>query len=815
MKWLWRVAVPNRFDALFLVITILLIAGHVYEILGSAIFSPERITFWCAGPATCALVAIGCCLGWWSFNWRRLLLLLLVCLISPFVPMLIAKLLNAQLIDTDAFYLQMGWMWGWQGQPASGLSFEWHFWLLAWLIGCFLGSWILVLLFRFVPRWIVFSFGAVFNQFKSRVELSRVKLLVGVAASLFLIATINNILIANGINVFRQPATGGPSDVSEWLVSFAIGGVVFGFLVFWPSWGLLLAEKIWIQSLAVATLVVAAAAYIFAQQASPGWGLPIWLEMAICGCCVIAFWFSVIGVKKVVGSVYPSIWSLVPLALSCIVAASPLYIDYSVFMNPNLTASLEDRFYLSLESGELLWKTRGQVRGTQDFYICKIQPDCRKELLNCISLNSPSINLIISDAHPGLETQRLRPVTKGMSMLKNGKVTASQLTDIAANSSIFTAYNVDVDSSESKAILDVAEFQIHEDRPGKLAQLLSSIEELKGYPTVNIFTPTTFEDLPGIVELSKSSDVNLLGDLPNSSSDLTPFKDKLENVTAVLGHYYGEDTRLRPDQLRFLIETNVKILPKYYYAQLTELSWDLAFAFPDRIQIDWLEYMINQAIGFTSNGTDQLKDTHFVWKRNREGKMTHLFFPGGESWGTVEHFDSLKVLSYDPMWLTDNKDPTPRTVQDLRFLKALTSLEELYFSDSVFMTNNLDFLLGLTKLKHLQIPNCDRSAQGTIGFDSCPSLESITFLGKPDNPTIAELAKLPNLKRVTISNINDDDLSSNAKQLLEKRLPGVEVKILPFGQHKPDVPEAFLKHREARQKEALKRLMKQAEMDTE
>ena len=70
---------------------------------------------------------------------------------------------------------------------------------------------------------------------------------------------------------------------------------------------------------------------------------------------------------------------------------------------------------------------------------------------------------------------------------------------------------------------------------------------------------------------------------------------------------------------------------------------------------------------------------------------------------------------------------------------------------------------------------------------------------------------MPNLKKVTISDVDNTGLNpASAKKALEKRLPGVEIEIVPYGQHKPEIPQGFLEHLKKKKGEALKKLRERA-----
>ena len=134
-------------------------------------------------------------------------------------------------------------------------------------------------------------------------------------------------------------------------------------------------------------------------------------------------------------------------------------------------------------------------------------------------------------------------------------------------------------------------------------------------------------------------------------------------------------------------------------------------------------------------------------------------------------------------------------------LKQLTNLEELYF-EKMFIPEDLSFLAGLKSLKHLQIPSVVRKVTGPIGFDACQSLESVTFIGVPDNKSYHEISRLKNLKRLVIVNVDEDPLlTPKYLKKLQAKLPEVDVKIIPASELESLIPKPFLEYRDRVRKE--------------
>jgi len=189
-----------------------------------------------------------------------------------------------------------------------------------------------------------------------------------------------------------------------------------------------------------------------------------------------------------------------------------------------------------------------------------------------------------------------------------------------------------------------------------------------------------------------------------------------------------------------------------------------------------------------------------AYQLNEDQTIRSLYIPWGND-VSLDALTNLKVLSFDPGWVGFGHVHGQANSTHLGHLKLLPKLEELYF-DSVLVPEDLAFLASMNSLKHLQIPNVVRKVTGPIGFDACQSLESITFLGTPDNQTYREVALLQNLKRLVIVDFDEDEmLTPEYRDKLAKKLPGVEVEILKTSETESLVPDPFREYRDRVRKE--------------
>ena len=209
------------------------------------------------------------------------------------------------------------------------------------------------------------------------------------------------------------------------------------------------------------------------------------------------------------------------------------------------------------------------------------------------------------------------------------------------------------------------------------------------------------------------------------------------------------------------------------------LKWiKLAWQFPDRLDLDFFE---------TELGLEFAHDD--------QGQVTGLLLADDGSQPQLEKYPKLKILSLDPSWLAGEqcRDNYIR----LGNLSAFSDLEAIYYVPCAYVTSPqfYDCLGDLKKLRHLQVPARHWNEE-VLKFDARMNLESICVLGVPDVSCFEELKVLPKLKKFTIVDSDSEfsDSKNEKARLLKKikaLLPNATVLIETAQEQRSKVPPEF------------------------
>lgn len=823
MKFLKQLFVPNRFDGTLLAVLFVFAFGYAFWLLDGwnakstydhfylyplGWTDGRELLAYCLSPVLLITLACGAGLGWWSFDRWRWSLLTLSCLLCFFVPLAVSYLFGypsdpANSVGVDQWWF-MSAAYGGQvnGQPSFSTT-ETGLWIFGGTIALLLVSSGFIVLCRVIPAAVARVLGKSFEKF----EISRTKILIGIAICMFLMATVNNVLVANGYNIYRDGFIRNYDSVEIGL-GFIFGLVAFLLMIFWPSWALLRGEKSWNVIAGVATLAVPAIVLTILNEAHNYNDLPFLLVLCISLTVSLLFAATLSSLKQTDAPVKPSIWSALIFILIGFVAISPKFFDYSLFFKDQYLVSkgtsFQDRFSIALDSGKLLWKTNGQVRGYSGNYFANFTADeNNSDVLSLVkSLNSIS-SLTLLDIHPGIETKLLSNSKLSSLSIYRGEITTSQLADLAAITqfNIFIS-NLKISNPDDKAAIKTNSQLtfMSESSDESYTDFLSAIEKFQSPQPLLIYSRITETEWQEITRLCQDSKI-VLHHLPNNVSF-----DQVKSSSSNITFNVAWPIQLTESQVKFLFDSNANI--DVQYVNIGQLFWDLVFGVSDRFQFSRFAWVGSQL----KNEPDLqvLDDNHLVFGKNDQGEFTELFLPFGELSNAYENCSQLQRLSFDPMWLSSKIPVNTGGINNLSHLKSLTNLEELYFADRPIVTADMNFLQPLTNLKHLQIPSINRAKQGPVGFDVCQNLESITFFGSPDKITISELAKIPNLKKMTVVDSLYEGLGPKFEAMLETAIPNTKVEIIPAGTLFSDAPESFKQHLKIKRKEIRERLISES-----
>ncbi len=793
-----RLIVPNRWDLFLGLIGLILVMGVAFRMVSSLRFRwgtmPPEIVVACYSPLLVVAAAAAACLAWNRFKLWRLALLTIVTIASLSLPIVLKLAFHWDPYRMEPYQQQFGFM------PSTSLEST-----LLWssLGGCILVaatfaiSSALVVLFRVVPV----GFSRLKNLFSRSVvasKISRTGLLIGTAVLLFVLVMINNILLANGFNVYASGFQ--PGGLTEALVTMSFGFVAFGLLVVWPSWVLLYGEKRWAQFLGATTLFVPATVFVVVSEFRSKHELPFELEFGLYALGAILFLATVLAVKSDEDSPkHPSLWSLVATAMIVALLLSPAFFDYAM-LQPSISRAnhtWSQKIRMAFDSGRLMWNSNRRLRGANGNYTCRFDRHCDPSILENLDFSVQPIHLALENVNPEINFDMFSNRTIGGMSFQDGALGRPQLAHLSKCQNCFLVNVEMVTTDNEPMLLSSPNIGVYVDEIPHDSSLLSSINIGNPQTTLTVYSLVTNEQWNDIVRLSQQCTVNLAGGVPRRFDAYK--KDQsgrsLKNITIGAWQPQGNMKPVSRDFLEFVMKTDVQISAQSLYQ--IDFFWDLAFSVPNRLDMSVLPYHANWLSNSNLN-SESLQKFHLAFGHDAGGKITDLFLPNCYEIEQIPDAPTIRTLSFDPAWLgSDTSSWNTNRVRELEQLTQCTALESLYFSDVKLAPRSFSFLGALKKLTHLQIPSLDRKQYSGPVFNQCSNLESLTLLGKPDPISIREIQQLTKLKTLVISDVLNEISNPTIYQSnLQKLLNQVEVQVVAFENFKPLIPQPFIDHQQ-------------------
>ena len=328
------------------------------------------------------LLAIACCLSWNNFQQKSTWVLLCCCLVALFGPAVVDLLFDSseQSVLQDSYrspYARIA-------EPGSEGDFAKVQSLLSFLVlGVAVAFFVLIAGGRFLTKWIFRCFQ------KIDIKVPRTKGLICVAFVLFVLAMANNILIANGINLFRE-STGYRS--LERTAVFVVALVVFPAVMIGLSWCLASSCRIWV--ILLASFLVVFAPVLVSGHPEFQYVAPREILLAIGGVFGFTFLMTVFSIRKTWnyseassegntksrGALRrPSLWFGFVFCVVAFFAMAPRYLDYEAFAVPTgfnrRKISVEERFKSAWESAKVNRQTNGAIRRINQSFVFECKPN--------------------------------------------------------------------------------------------------------------------------------------------------------------------------------------------------------------------------------------------------------------------------------------------------------------------------------------------------------------------------------------------------------------------------------------------------------
>ncbi len=789
LKFIRRLLCPNRVDAMWLVVglQVLCMVASVTLPMQYRFFDYRDPQVW--QLLVCSVggvwLAVAAALSWRSVQWSRTIVVLLATVAASLVFGLWLLSLGA-----DGFETAESWLGTFDDSwrtPAE-LLFEFGKGVAAITVLAVV-VWGTNRLLVGAGRW------AGRGTHVGYVKENRSRVLIFVAIALFVLAAANNL---------RAEFFPGPTLVSldSMTAAMLLPVVVTGYLLvcFWFS-RCMSQRGLWLQKV-ISLCIVGVFAFYVSTQLAHRWG-PLGLVSSVIG--FVSFFLSLVAVgggespKPLRPHCWPSLWGAAIGIVMAGVAMIPWTIDLTVIATSGDWQLARDARLVTIESeGRLRIST--YWGSSTSIWTCDLTGDAPDDVLGVLRGRKVD-GLQLVGIGPKTDLSGIQSQGMPLLLLKNARVTGDQMEALMSVGRLDIAGDFKWESlPDHDSPLTLPGLVMIYGPEGTFGELLRGFEGRQGGGLIQLYDQANQADWDAVCKTPAGYKVYFNGSV-NRDVDFADAKNHdLKNVTI----QFGSDGLERSVVLDLLSHSNVRMYT-YELSSLTTKSWfELLFYRGSSFDYRDMEFMVLDARSANRDLTfaELLDDLGLVFSRDAAGNVTGVIVPQCAGLKETVELDFLKRLSFDSDWIVpDFEGPVMATGPvDVGYLARLKNLEELWF-DSHFVPLNLEFLARMKSLKRLQIVAVDRNVTGAVGFDACPTLESVAFFGWPDGKTILELLQIPNLQRVSVIDDGGSLSGVMTEDQLRRALGEIELVVLKGTDVERRVPEDFKQFRENRRKE--------------
>ncbi len=407
---------------------------------------------------------------------------------------------------------------------------------------------------------------------------------------------------------------------------------------------------------------------------------------------------------------------------------------------------------------------------------------------------------------PEIETRYFQNLSKNFVWLTDSVVSIEQIGDLANGTRYLNLENVRfVESTASverpiftasSRIIFCAKFQ-----PGEASKLLAKIDEksFKGRFRFTDCSPFSSEDWQQIFWKSQFFPITI-DQSPTPDVVEIVLSDNLSRSLTVNGEALGigEIFRLAIDSSLAIELSRSTVDDRVFWEILFASSgstWNFGFRGKVTEMADGLDRDAYLAF---------IKSTHLLFDIDESDSPRGLWMPwnGASMIPKISEFTELEILSFDSDWLPSLQTQAhfrPQ-ISDLTDLGQLIKLKRLEFSD-VVCPADLSFLQTMPDLEYLRL---DVSFNGVrevdCGFEAkfCPQLKTLVIAGRPTKALALEIAKLANLKSLTVVELEGvNSLTAEQREEFEALIGSRISPIYVLGsEYEPTPPPEFMAHRQ-------------------
>ena len=767
---------------------------------------------------------------------KRLSLIRALLVIAVFAIGLLIHLYSAGLlfnhVNLNEFYepsearLHLGWM----------VKTNQVYWSS--LFGAFVCSW----LGTYVVQWLFQKLSSLTRMALGKVSLlgglfqskgvTRSKVLIGIAIILFVLGTIQNVIVANK----------GSSWISlpDRMLSFnsrngpGLAGMMFGVLV----------NLLVVGAALYVPLRIATCKWTFARK----WLVFLGISIALLTCfgwylsafdlvrwnsdetnvglaifaAIPTYLFGMLYIAKSnqpadrIVSHLPSIWPiaiLAPLVLAMVLFSNRYDVVTLLQWNRSSKAAFANVFEAANYVKQVQRDSGGNITlrfnnyGSTQTWIVDVRDEKDGDILSYPFTAAPYQTILIRNLQPFVDTSLLTqpvpaktapgspapaPGTTCVSIF-SGEATSKQLKELSVASTTLTiAGDVDLPDNcqPGDEITSWVSF-LGEGEYRPLAAFLRNNLNVNGLQ-IMISSELKIEDWNAIVDVSQNRPVmilkanNIPKELLNSPELVEADSRPWTNITIQLQLHEPHGLKTLKGLLELAEKKDLNLTGFWILEEKTK--WGISFLLngkgttPDMTVLDQIpkEEFLATA-----------KESGWIYEESDAGDPLAIWLPDSSLIPLFENeLKGHKTLRLDVRGLNGSV-AVGSVLCESNDLMKLPGLENLFLPTGV-QFDHLGFLGKLPNLKRLQIHTQDRTVQ-TVGggFEQCKTLEELILFGTPDAKTIAELASLKKLKRL---HLVDDELgftTEEEKATLKKQLPNVAISFIDPDNFEPFVSDAW------------------------
>lgn len=376
-------------------------------------------------------------------------------------------------------------------------------------------------------------------------------------------------------------------------------------------------------------------------------------------------------------------------------------------------------------------------------------------------------------------------------MVEEGNITTQQLQDLGdIVSSIFQVRNVNVEPGPP-ATLSLRHVYLFEMSDQQVVSFLQAVAPESSINSISIHSGVSRNSWPEIARKSLTTYVHCADD--DGWQDIQSFPKTASKKLLV--RFPGDLPLRHLLQSPAFCDSNILFTGTTKQRDIQPLDSILEVKLLLRgLSTPFLENLLEPYASVANWAHDDL----LVFERNKSGAPQGLLCPFPIHLGTfpTAGLEELRTLTLDLAWVDPYYPGVPHRQLvrfNPQFFLDMPKLERLVFPGE-FQFEHLDFLEVLSNLKRLQIDLLNTKSDQFTTFAKLTGLEELTLLSEPGDDLLIELAKLKQLKKITVVVPEAGCDLTTVEESIKGFLPTVQMSVVSETVFQPDVPESCKRH---------------------